>query len=231
VKTELHPAEDIGVHRIADHRRFVGREAEFFPCGAHHDRTGLADAERFESGRRFEHGNHRAAPRSQTAIGRTTGIEIGGDEFRSSHDHPDGRFDEFQIEGASFSDHDVIRIMIDDRITVLMERVEQAAFADDIGRSMWLLLRQKSCCRHGTGENMLLFDVDAHTRQLGDDVSPRALTVVRQQAKWNVLLPQIVDEVARAGDDIGTAMKNAIHINEVTVLVVHVLQTHQQPSA
>ncbi len=174
---------------------------------------GLPTLNALKSGRRFEHGDHRAAPRSESTIGRTAGIEIGGDEFRSSHDHPHGRFDEFEIEGATFGDHDVIGIVINNRITVLMECVEQAALADDIGRSVRLLLRQKTCCRDGTGENMLLFDVDAHTGQLGDDVAPGTLTVVRQQAERDVLLPQIVDEVARAGDDIGTAMKNAIHVD------------------
>ena len=60
---------------------------------------------------------------------------------------------------------DVIGIVIDDRVAVGVQRLQQPPFADDVGRAARKLLGQEPRRGHGAGEDVLLLDVDAHPRQ------------------------------------------------------------------
>src|SRR5262249_21010529 len=43
------------------------------------------------------------------------------------------------------------------------------------------------------------------------------LAVVGEEQKWDVLLPQLLDEVIRAGDEFGPAVKHPVHVDEIAV--------------
>jgi hypothetical protein len=91
--------------------------------------------------------------------------------------------------------------MVHDRETVLMQRGQQSTLADDEGRPSRLLLGQEASGRHGTGEDMLLLDVDPHARELGHDVAAVALAVVGEEAERDVAPSQLGDEAGAARDD------------------------------
>ena len=149
---------------------------------------------------------------------RAVRIEIGGDQLGTADDHAHGGFDQFEVERPSLADDDVIRIVIDDGVAVLMQGRQQSAFADDERRAVRLLLRQEARRGHRAGEDVLVLDLDAHACQLGDDVAAGALAVVGQKAKRDVAHPQFVDELIRAGNQLGAAIENAVHVDQVAVL-------------
>ena len=131
---------------------------------------------------------------------------------------PHRRLDQFQVERAAFADDDVIGIVIDDGVAVLVQGGQQAAFADDEGGAARLLLGQEAGRRHGAGEDVLLLHLDAHASQLGHHVAARALAVVGQQAEGNVALPQLSDEVVRAGNQFRAPVQHAVHVDQIAVL-------------
>ncbi len=101
---------------------------------------------------------------------------------------------------------------------MLVQRIEQAAFADDKRGAVGLLLFEKPRGGHGAGEDVLGFDVDAHAIQFGDDVAAGALAVVGQETKRDVASAQLGDEPIRARDHFRAAVENAIHVDQVSVL-------------
>jgi hypothetical protein len=62
-----------------------------------------------------------------------------------------------------------------------MQGREQSTFTDDERRAPRFLLSQESGRCHSTSEDMLLLCLDAHAGQLGGDIAPRALAVVREE--------------------------------------------------
>ena len=124
-------------------------------------------------------------PGRRPCLRRAIRIEVGGHQLGAVEDHPHGRFDHFEVERAPFADDDVIRIVIHDRIAVGVQGVEQAALADDVRGAARLLLGEKAGRRHGAGEDVLLFDVDAQPAQLGRHVAARALAVVGEKEEGN----------------------------------------------
>ena len=166
LEAELHAAEDVGLHRVADHDRLVGRQAQLLAGRAQHDGARLADAERLDARRRFEHGDDRAAAGPHAVLRRAVRIEIRRDELRAAEDHPQRGLDHFEVERAPFADDDVVGIVVDDRVAVAVQGVEQAPFADDEGRAVRLLPREVAGRRHRAGEDVLLFDVDAEPLEL-----------------------------------------------------------------
>jgi hypothetical protein len=90
--------------------------------------------------------------------------------------------------------------MIDDRVAIGMQRLQQAAFANHVGGAVGFLLCQKPGGRHGAREDVLFFGLDTHAAELRGDVSAGALAVVREKQKRDVRAPQRVDEPLGAGD-------------------------------
>ena len=184
---ELNPAQNVGFHGVADHGHFFGTQAQFLAGCAHHDGAGLADAESFDAGGGFEHGDNRPTAGAQAVLGGTIGIEVRGHQLRAGDDHLHCGLDRFHRHGSPFADNDVVGVMIDDRITVRVQSVQQPPFADDVGCSPRLLLRQKPGRGHGASEDVLLFRVDAHAAQLGGHIAARALTVIGEKEKRDLL--------------------------------------------
>ena len=114
----------------------AGGQAQLLAGRAHHDRAGLADAEGLEAGGRLEHGHDRAAAGPQAVLRRAVRIEVRGDQLGAVEDHPHGRLDHLEVERAAFADDDVIGIVVDDRVAVVVQGLQQAAFADDVGRAV-----------------------------------------------------------------------------------------------
>src|SRR5207245_678839 len=104
---ELHAAEDVRLHRVANHNGLVGGESELFACGTEHDRARLADAERLHAGCPFEHGDDRAAAGSCAGLSGAVRIEVGGHELGAAQDHAQGGFDHLEVERPPLADHDV----------------------------------------------------------------------------------------------------------------------------
>ena len=105
---------------------------------------GLPTLNALHAGRRFEHRHDRPAAGPQAVLRRAVRVEVRRDQLAAAQDHPHGRFDHFEVERAALADDDVIGIVIDDRVAVLVQGLQQAAFADDERRAARLLLRRGS---------------------------------------------------------------------------------------
>ncbi len=57
-------------------------------------------------------------PGRQAAGRGAIGVEIGGDQFGPVEDHPRGGFEHLERERPPFPDDHIVRIMIDNRVTV-----------------------------------------------------------------------------------------------------------------
>jgi hypothetical protein len=55
-----------------------------------------------------------------------------------------------------------------------------------------------------------------HPGQFGDDVAPRALAVVGQKRKRNLLGEQPIDEAIRTRNKLLPAIDHAVHVNQKT---------------
>lgn len=175
---QLHAADDVGVHGVADHGGGGTAQPQFLASGAHHDGTGLADGEGFDARGFLEHGGDGAAAGSCAGGRRAVGIEVGGDEFCAAEDHVHGVFHHFKGDGSTFADDDVVRIVIDDGVAVLVQSVHQAGVANDIGGAAWLLFGEKPGSGHGAGEHVGFVNIDAHPRKFERHIAAGALAVV-----------------------------------------------------
>ena len=106
---------------------------------AHHQRIGLADEVRLNPGRRFDEGRNRAAGRHQTALARPARIGIGGDEARAFAHPAHGLRQPFIVQRRRLAHHHVIGFMIGQDIAHVVQRIGQAAFADDERRAVGVL--------------------------------------------------------------------------------------------
>src|SRR5580700_8368435 len=136
----LHAAQNVRLHRVTDHDRLIGRQAQFFAGRPHHHGAGFADAERLASGGRFQERDDRAAAGPHALLRRTVRIEIGGDELGAFLDHADRRLEHLEVERPPFSNDHVVGVMIDNRVAVGVKGLQQAAFADDECGPVWFLL-------------------------------------------------------------------------------------------
>ena len=140
-------------------------------------------------------------------------IHIGCNELRPFANHADSSFNQFEVERSSFTDHDVIRIVIDDRVSVGVQRVEQSAFADHVRGAARFLHLEKFCCCSCACVNVLVFDLDPHPRELCADIPTGSLTVVGKKSERNIAFAQFLHEAIRASDHLRAAIKNAIHVD------------------
>jgi hypothetical protein len=77
-----------------------------------------------------------------------------------------------------FADDDVIGVMVDDRIAIGMQRLQQSSFTDDERRALRLLRGQKPGGRHGAGKDVPLFDIHSHPPKSGGHIAAGSLAVV-----------------------------------------------------
>jgi hypothetical protein len=47
---------------------------------------------------------------------------------------------------------------------------------------------------------MLLFDIQAHPREFGDDIAASALTIIREEAKRYCVIAEVANESVGTGD-------------------------------
>jgi hypothetical protein len=111
-----------------------------------------------------------------------------------------GGLDDFHVECPAFTHHDVVRIVIDDRVAVLVERLEQPSFTDDEGRATRFLRREEPGGRHRAREDVFFSYRNAHAGELHRHVAARPLAVVGQKGKGNFAVDERGDESVRAGD-------------------------------
>src|SRR5262249_47836360 len=102
-----------------------------------------------------------------------------------------------------------------DRVAVLVQGVEQAPFADDVGRPPRLLLREEAGGRRGAGVDVLFLDVDSQALQPRRDVATGALAVVGQEPERHPRLEELADEMVRPGDELPTPVDHAVHVNKI----------------
>ena len=139
-------------------------------------------------------------------------------QLRSIQNHLHCKLDEFKIEGPSLAHDDVIRIVVHDRNTVLMQGRQQSSFADDeCGRGRFLLCQEASG-RHGTREDVLFPDIDSQASQFRRNVQSSAATVVGQESERNVPFQELFDKAVRTGNQLRAPIKNPIHVDQITVL-------------
>ena len=115
------------------------------------------------------------------------GVQVGCYQLRAIENHLDGKFQHFERDGSPFTDNHIVRLMIDDCVTVAVEGRQQTAFADDKRSSSGLLPRQIPGGGHRAGKYMSFLGWNSEACQLGRHVASRALTVIREEQKGNVL--------------------------------------------
>ena len=214
--TELHAAQDVGLHRVADDHRLVGGQAKLLAGGPQHHGAGLAHAEGLEAARGLQHGDGRPAARPDAVARRAVGVEIGGDELRAVQDHPQGRLEHLEAHRAAFADHHVVRILVDDGIAVLVQRGQQPPFADDERRAVRLLLGEEPGRRHGAGEDMVLGHVDPEPlERVATSRRVRWLLLVRKR-KGMFASRKSIHESIRPGDELASPVDHSIHVDQVS---------------
>ncbi len=70
---------------------------------------------------------------------------------------------------------------------------------------------------------MPLLGLDGQAGELGDDVSARALAVVREEAERQLPLAQLADKAVRARDQLVPAVEDAVHVDQITMVHINSL--------
>ena len=147
-------------------------------------------------------------------LGRAVGVEVRGDQLGPVHHHPDRRLHHLVVDGPTLADHDVVGIVVHDRVAVFMEGVEQASFADHIGGATRLLRSQKSGRGHRAGEDVRFRDLDPQPVQFGDHVTTVPLAVVGKKEKGQVEVKQVADKAVCSRDEFAAAVDDPVHVDQ-----------------
>ena len=119
-----------------------------------------------------------------------------------------------EAECASFAHNHIVGRFVDDGIPVLVQRGEQPALTNDVGRASWLLPGQKPGGSHRASENVSFLHRHSHTFELCGHIASGSLTVICQEQKWNIPPPQQADKFHRARYKLRAAINHSVHVDQ-----------------
>ncbi len=219
VKSGFDAGDDVRVHAVADDRGVFGVDAEELEPGPHHERIGLSDIVGLLSGGKLNRCEQRAAGGRDAEFGRTGEIIVRADESGPTVYKADGLGDRLEIIAAGLAHDDIVRVHVVIGDANVVERVEDAVLAENVGAAAGGLRVEKVRRCEGARVKMRLVDLKAHARELLLQLEGRVLAGVREEEIALVVLLHPVEKFRHAGQNFVAVIDDTVHIADKALLL------------
>ena len=196
--------------------------AETLEPGAHHQRVRLAAEVGLLAGGHLDGRDERAARRGDAVFDGAGKVGVRADEL-CARKHEIRRLRE-RVERIvpPLADDHIIGVHVVHRDARVIERVQKARLADDVGRAARRLVTDERRRCERARIKPRLRHVQPHAGELLLELERRAAAVVRKKEIFLTGALQPVDKLRHAGENFVAVIDHAVHIADIAFFVIKI---------
>jgi len=203
---------NVGVHSVADHNRFVGMAVKKAKTGSHHKGVWFSAEISLFAGGNFNRCNKSAAGRHNSVFNGSGNIGVRSDKL-CAVSYKVRRFGNgIERIGFSFAYYNVIRVDVVHGDSRIIKSVEKGRFANGINAAAGSLFFKKSGGSESACVKMVFGNIKSHSGKFLLKLTGSVAAVVGKEKEFFVFGMKPVDKFADAGNNLVSAIDNSIHI-------------------
>jgi len=218
----LDPGNNIGIHAIPDHHRFLGVRVDGAQGSTHHQRVRFADKVGLDARGRADQRGYSPGRRDDSSLARPHNIGICGNKTRASGHQADGTGNALKAIHGRLPQYHVLRVLVGQDIAYIMQCCRQPRLSDNIGASAGPLRVQELRSSQRGGEDRFRGHIQPHIGQPHLQVTRCVQRVIGKNQERNPLSSQALYKLGCSRKKCRTPHDDSIHIDQVILDTVHV---------